>query len=154
MRKGEGAEENLNSSPPSSHKPSGPSVNKGASPLRKPAPHPSRTLCSSSAIRKPGCRHSKCVPKAAFPEIANAAPVVKTRLPCRRHERHGFDPWVGKTPWRRAWQPTPVFLPGESMDRGAWRATVHGVSKCWTQLKQLSMHTESVDLVIVCECTE
>ena len=24
-----------------------------------------------------------------------------------------FDPWVGKNPWRRAWQPTPVFLPGE-----------------------------------------
>ena len=28
--------------------------------------------------------------------------------------RHGFDPWVGKLPWRRAWQPTPVFLPEES----------------------------------------
>ena len=24
-----------------------------------------------------------------------------------------FHPWVGKMPWRRAWQPTPVFLPGE-----------------------------------------
>ena len=33
---------------------------------------------------------------------------------CRRRKRHGFDPWVGKIPWRRAWQPTPVFLPGES----------------------------------------
>ena len=32
-------------------------------------------------------------------------------LQCRRP---GFDPWVGKIPWRRAWQPTPVFLPGES----------------------------------------
>ena len=28
--------------------------------------------------------------------------------------RHRFDPWVSKIPWRRAWQPTPVFLPGES----------------------------------------
>ena len=28
--------------------------------------------------------------------------------------RHMFDPWGGKIPWRRAWQPTPVFLPGES----------------------------------------
>jgi len=28
--------------------------------------------------------------------------------------RPGFDPWVGKIPWRREWQPTPVFLPGES----------------------------------------
>ena len=26
----------------------------------------------------------------------------------------GFDPWVGKIPCRRKWQPTPVFLPGES----------------------------------------
>ena len=26
----------------------------------------------------------------------------------------GLDPWVGKIPWRRAWQPTPVFLPEES----------------------------------------
>ena len=26
----------------------------------------------------------------------------------------GDDPWVGKIPWRRAWQPIPVFLPGES----------------------------------------
>ena len=45
-------------------------------------------------------------------------------------ERPGFDPWVGKIPWKRAWQPTPVFsiwrIP---MDRGAWWATVHGVTK-------------------------
>ena len=28
--------------------------------------------------------------------------------------RPGFDPWVGKIPWRRKWPPTPVFLPGET----------------------------------------
>ena len=28
--------------------------------------------------------------------------------------RHGFDPWLGKIPWRRKWKPTPVFLPGKS----------------------------------------
>ena len=33
---------------------------------------------------------------------------------CRRHKRLGFDLWVRKIPWRKAWQPTPVFLPGES----------------------------------------
>ena len=32
----------------------------------------------------------------------------------RRSKRLGFDPWVGKIPWRRKWQPTPIFLPGES----------------------------------------
>ena len=31
---------------------------------------------------------------------------------CRRHRRHGFDPWVKKIPWSRKWQPTTVFLPG------------------------------------------
>ena len=31
-----------------------------------------------------------------------------------------FDPWVGKIPRRREWQPTPVFLPENPMDRGAW----------------------------------
>ena len=33
--------------------------------------------------------------------------------PCRRGKRRGFDPWVGKIPWNRKWQPTPVFLPGK-----------------------------------------
>ena len=33
---------------------------------------------------------------------------------CRRPKRCWFDPWVGKIPWRSEWQPTPVFLPGES----------------------------------------
>ena len=33
---------------------------------------------------------------------------------CRRHKRHGLDPRFWKIPWRRAWQPTLVFLPGVS----------------------------------------
>ena len=33
---------------------------------------------------------------------------------CRRHRKHRFDPWVEEIPWRRKWQPTPVFLPGKS----------------------------------------
>ena len=32
----------------------------------------------------------------------------------RKHKKHGFDPWVGKIPCRRAWQPAPVFMSGES----------------------------------------
>ena len=38
------------------------------------------------------------------------AQMVKNLPVCRRHE---IDPWVGKIPWRRKWQPTPVFLSGE-----------------------------------------
>ena len=57
---------------------------------------------------------------------------------CRRHKRPGFGPWVGKIPWRRAWQPPPVFLPGETpWTRGAYWAMVHRFAKSWTQLKQL-----------------
>ena len=33
---------------------------------------------------------------------------------CRRHKRCMFDLGIGKIPWRRAKQPTPIFLPGES----------------------------------------
>ena len=51
-------------------------------------------------------------------------------------------------PLKEAWQPTPVFLPGEPMDRGAWWATVHGVAKSQTGLKsriwlkQFSTHAQ------------
>ena len=96
----------------------------------------------------------------------------------RRHKRCRFDLWVEKIPWRRKWQPAPVFLgfsggsddkesscnagdlgsiPGSGrfprgghgnplqyscmenpMDRGAWRATVHRVTRSWAWLKRLT----------------
>ena len=37
--------------------------------------------------------------------------VKRICLQCRRCRRHCFNPWVGKITWRRAWKPTPVFLP-------------------------------------------
>ena len=40
--------------------------------------------------------------------------VKKPGCQCRRGKRCGFDPWIGKIPWRRAWQPTAMFLPEES----------------------------------------
>ena len=52
---------------------------------------------------------------------------------CRRRTRHGFDPWVRKIPWRRAWPPAPVFLPGEPQGQRS-----HRVAKRQTQRKQLS----------------
>ena len=39
--------------------------------------------------------------------------VTQTVTVCLQCGRAGFDPWFGKVPWRRAWQPTPIFLPGE-----------------------------------------
>ena len=43
----------------------------------------------------------------------------------------GFDPWVRKIPWRREWQPTPVFLPGKSHGQRNWLATVHEVTESY-----------------------
>ena len=65
----------------------------------------------------------------------------------RRLKRHGFGPWVGKIPWRRKWQPTTVFLPGEDHGQRSLGSTVHGVAKSWTQLKWLGMHAQVLYIV-------
>ena len=51
---------------------------------------------------------------------------IRILLQCRRP---GFDPWIGKIPWRRERLPTPVFWPREFLD-----SIVHGVAKSWTRL--------------------
>ncbi len=43
-----------------------------------------------------------------------------------------FDLWVGKIPWRRAWQPTPVFLPGESQGQRSLVGYCAWDHKSWT----------------------
>ena len=64
-----------------------------------------------------------------------ASPVVlvvkESACQCGRCKRCGFGAWVGKIPWSRKWHPTPEFLPGNFMGRGAWWATVHGAAKSW-----------------------
>ena len=62
---------------------------------------------------------------------------------CRRHKRCRFDPWVGKIPWRREWQPTPILLLGESHGRGAWWDTVHRVPKSQTWLSDFTHFTNA-----------
>ena len=53
--------------------------------------------------------------ETAVAEGASQVVLVVKNLPATSgNVRDGFDPWVRKMPWRRAWQPTPVFLPGES----------------------------------------
>ena len=59
---------------------------------------------------------------------------------CRRHKKHGFDPWVRKNPWRRKWQSTSLFCLENPMDRGAWQAMVQRVPKSQPWLNQLGMH--------------
>ena len=51
----------------------------------------------------------KVVVSLGFP----GSSVVKNPPQCRSHRRPEFDSWVGKIPWMRAWQPTPLFLLGK-----------------------------------------
>ena len=72
---------------------------------------------------------------------SQVALVVKNSLPMQ--EIWETQSWSQgqEDPLEKKWQPIPVFLPGESQDRGAWWATVHKVTQSQTWLKQLSMHT-------------
>ena len=87
-------------------------------------------------------RHMKCLKSfchAFHSRGWDLGYLMSNELTCqsRRHKRHGFDPWVGNIPWRRARQPTPVFLAWRiPMVRGAWWAAQ---SLKW--LKRLSAHT-------------
>ena len=50
--------------------------------------------------------------------------------------------------WRRKWQPTPVFLPGESQGRRAWWAAVYGVAQSQIRLKRLSSSSIEVKIFL------
>ena len=83
-------------------------------------------LCSLQAGRLPST--SECSPTWKLPEPYCLGVFMEVSLGgfpggaigkeppcrCRRYKRCGFDPWVEKIPWRRRWQPTQVFLHGES----------------------------------------
>ena len=56
---------------------------------------------------------------------------------CRGSKRCKFDPWVGKTPWSRKWQPTPLFLHGESHGQRSLVGYSPWSHKSGTQLTQL-----------------
>ena len=76
----------------------------------------------------------------------------------KRHKKCGFAPWVGKIPWRRAWQPTPVFFPGKShgqrspvgyspWGRKEWDTTEHTHTHthtcCWKGSERRLLRTHS-----------
>ena len=66
-----------------------------------------------------------------------------TRLPVWETKRCGFDPWVGKIPWRSACQPSTVLLPGESHGQRSLVGTVHGVAESLTWLKWPQVHARA-----------
>ena len=54
----------------------------------------------------------------------------------------GSVPGLGRSPGGGHGNPLQYSCLENPMDRGAWGAIVHGAAKSWTQLKQLSMHTQ------------
>ena len=60
-------------------------------------------------------------------------------------QRPGFNPWVGMIPWKRKWQPTPVFLPGESHGRRSLVGYSPRVTKSRTRLSDFtSLHNTCI----------
>ena len=82
------------------------------------------THSSVLALRIPGTGEPGGLPSRGshrvghdWSDLAAAAHQASGKDPScyrRRWKTCGFDPWVGKIPWRRKWQPTPVFLPRQS----------------------------------------
>ena len=79
----------------------------------------------------------RCVVISFCPQHLSGSSGRESAGQCRRC---GFDPWVKKIPWRREWQPTPIFLPGRS-GRSHGQRSLEGYSP-WghKESEQLSMH--------------
>ena len=73
------------------------------------------------------CYHEKIVMG-----VPGGASGKESTYQCRRHKRRGFNPWVGKIPWNRKWQPIPisreVSLPGKFHGQRSLVGPVHGVA--------------------------
>ena len=75
------------------------------------------------------CRERTLLPSFPADEVLRLPWWLRRWRMYLRCGRPGFDPWVGKTPWRRVWQPTGVFLPGES----PWTAEPGGLQSMGSQ---------------------
>ena len=67
----------------------------------------------------------------------------KSSCQCSRCKRQGFDPWVRKSPWRRAGQSTPVFLPGESCGQRSLVAVKNGIQQTSMHGSKLNVHQQT-----------
>ena len=68
---------------------------------------------------------------SSFMDFPLAQQIKKSICQFRRHR---FSPWVQKIPWRRKWQPTPVFLPEKSHGQRSLAGYIDGVAKSQTEL--------------------
>ena len=78
------------------------------------------------------CQTDKCSEYGKVWGFPGGSLVKNPTCQCWSCGKLRFDHWVGKSPWRRKWQPTPAFLRGNPGNKRAWWATIHGVSKSRT----------------------
>ena len=76
------------------------------------------------------------------------AQMVKNLPACRSP---GFDPWLGKIPWRREWQPTPVFLPGEFLGQRSLVGYSPWGHKKSGRTEQLSLFHFQLHRILLCK---
>ena len=99
------------------------------------------TLCGHLDCNPPGSSvlgilHARILEWVAIP-FSRWLSGKESTCQCRRYRkcrRLRFDPWVGKIPWKRKWHSLQYPCLENPMDRGAWRATVHRVTKSQTGL--------------------
>ena len=97
-----------------------------------------------SIICSVNVRYSRLL-KVALLGFPGGASDKEPACQCWRRSRRRFNPWVWKIPWRRSWQPTPVFLPGESHGQKSLMGYSHRVTKSWTHWND-NTHTRRIVL--------
>ena len=94
----------------------------------------------------PACSPDKTVSlcPASFWGFPGGTSGKETTCQWKRCKRGRFDPWVGKISWRRAWQPTPVFLCGVSLWIGEpgrlWLIEFQAIRHDWSDLAHALLH--------------
>ena len=98
-------------------------------------PEVGQTSVSTCLTEREACAHCRGEHSSFFVSLQGLGFASTSACQCRRRRRLGFDPWAEKVPWRRKWQPSPVFLPGKSHgQRSLLGYIVRGVAKNWTWL--------------------
>ena len=120
-------------------------------------------IFAPSGIQTTGCIKCQCLGWKAAKAMAPHSSTLAWKIPWMEEpgglqsmgsRRVGHD-WATSLSlftfmhWRRKWQPTPVFLPGESQGRGAWWAAIYGVAQSRTRLKWLSSSSSRVERQIL-----
>ena len=87
-------------------------------------------------------KHNKATQQYKFIKSKGCTSSKEPACQCRRLKRQRFSPWVEKIPWRRAWKPTPVFLPGEF--HGQRRPAGYSPQGCTElDMTQVTQHTHT-----------